>query len=409
LPEGTEIGKGFHSSSNGNVTGLNYVMNSTTSTILFDVCINGDQVYSGDYADGKTCIHPSCGESRYTECSVPSCPSRGEQRDQSLCHHANRSPRRTLTYRPFTSLIIELLSQPGFETAINYKDINLEKDSEAYVDLLCGEQPQKHIKQMNKKAKKYLKEMKKNFQKKQAEHDANVSNEELISIVLILGLSYDGVQIFKRKTSHFWPLFFEILNLPPTFRIKHGVGLFLVGLLCGYTGDHIEDDQPNFVYTNHMGAGCPMDKILRILAADPVRNAMGFDGVNHFHGWELQSADEEVRRALLAYGHCGIQALEVLFRRDLSQHRLHKADPYMQGGVEVLTRSEGSTSSSVSTKPAISNMRSAGEDGLWLPSTTVSRVKELLNNASVPSDIKDKLLNLLQDLPTTTEVDGEGK
>jgi hypothetical protein len=181
------------------------------------------------------------------------------------------------------------------------------------------------------------------------------------------------------------------------------------GLLCGYTGDHIEDDQPNFVYTNHMGAGCPMDKILRILAADPVRNAMGFDGVNHFHGWELQSADEEVRRALLAYGHCGIQALEVLFRRDLSQHRLHKADPYMQGGVEVLTRSEGSTSSSVSTKPAISNMRSAGEDGLWLPSTTVSRVKELLNNASVPSDIKDKLLNLLQDLPTTTEVDGEGK
>ena len=51
-------------------------------------------------------------------------------------------------------------------------------------------------------------------------------------MLIVFGV-YDGGQLFKSKTSNFWGLMTQILNLPPTYRGKLGVGMFLSAIYAG--------------------------------------------------------------------------------------------------------------------------------------------------------------------------------
>jgi hypothetical protein len=51
---------------------------------------------------------------------------------------------------------------------------------------------------------------------------------------------YDGAQKYKWKHSSFYPFFIGILNLPPSYRGKLGVGLFLISLFRSKAGSAAE-------------------------------------------------------------------------------------------------------------------------------------------------------------------------
>lgn len=72
----------------------------------------------------------------------------------------------------------------------------------------------------------------------QAEPENN--DTKYIEISLLLSMFYDGAQIYKSKVSKFWPLYYSILNLPPLYRNKAGVGTFMLSLYTGNAGANVE-------------------------------------------------------------------------------------------------------------------------------------------------------------------------
>jgi hypothetical protein len=55
--------------------------------------------------------------------------------------------------------------------------------------------------------------------------------EKPIMINFVLSQFLDGVQIWKKKVTHFAPYLINVLNVPPTYRGKLGIGLFLISLI----------------------------------------------------------------------------------------------------------------------------------------------------------------------------------
>ena len=53
----------------------------------------------------------------------------------------------------------------------------------------------------------------------------------IIMINILIGQNYDGCQVYVKKCSSFWPHTVSILNLPPSYRTKLGIGTFLMGVL----------------------------------------------------------------------------------------------------------------------------------------------------------------------------------
>ena len=70
-----------------------------------------------------------------------------------------------------------------------------------------------------------------------------MNNSEEVS--LIFSEFYDGGQLFKSKSTNYWFLMTHILNLPPTFRGKLGIGMFLSAI---YSGRHMEAEK--FLFTD---------------------------------------------------------------------------------------------------------------------------------------------------------------
>jgi hypothetical protein len=62
-----------------------------------------------------------------------------------------------------------------------------------------------------------------------------------IMINILLGQFYDGCAVFKNRVSVFWPYNIIILNLPPNYRVKLGIGMFLISIFTGITGSNAED------------------------------------------------------------------------------------------------------------------------------------------------------------------------
>lgn len=59
------------------------------------------------------------------------------------------------------------------------------------------------------------------------------SKEDAIEVSLLLGNFYDGTQPYRHSQQNFWPCLFSILNLPPSYRTRLGVGTFMISLFTG--------------------------------------------------------------------------------------------------------------------------------------------------------------------------------
>jgi hypothetical protein len=71
-------------------------------------------------------------------------------------------------------------------------------------------------------------------------------------INIIIGQFYDGCQIYKKKHTSFWPLVISILNLPPSYRTKMGIGMFLMGIFTSKTGSSAENFFFSDLYVNEL-------------------------------------------------------------------------------------------------------------------------------------------------------------
>jgi hypothetical protein len=179
-------------------------------SIIIDICCsNGCTVYFNENSAKLRC--GVCNSRRFKYCLIKNCAT--DKYD--LCPHpmSQKISFKSLRYRPLTPLLNELLGFQHFVEALGYSFVKPKADC-AYWDISDGTTFKKHIA-----------EMKKNYFSKYG------SCKEIIMINILLQQNYDGCQVYVKKCSTFWPLTVSILNLPPSYRTKLGIGTFLMGVL----------------------------------------------------------------------------------------------------------------------------------------------------------------------------------
>ena len=156
-----------------------------------------------------------CSSNRFTKCSNPMCKTK---RYEDCTHSMNyRVPKLVVYYKPFIPLLIKLVSSQEFLDAFKFKYIKPSSAPEyEFMDVLDGKVAKEHLQQMD---------------------NANIPLRfnYFIFVNLLLGLFYDGIQLYK-VFKNCWPIFIHILNLPPTFRSRLGSGMFLSSL---FGGEHV--------------------------------------------------------------------------------------------------------------------------------------------------------------------------
>jgi hypothetical protein len=177
----------------------------------FDCCLCGYTVYEGDNSGLNKC--KVCPLYRYTDKS-------------------NRYPIATINYRPIASIICELLENRTFISALKVKNNDI-KGENIYSDIINSNY-----------SKQLLHEMHQNYVSKNNKGDFH--DRSVTEISLLLSFSYDGAQIYRYATSHFWPMFISILNLPPELRKNLGQGTFMIALFTSIPGSTAEQ----FIFHN---------------------------------------------------------------------------------------------------------------------------------------------------------------
>ena len=168
--------------------------------LKFHICPLFCTAFVGTFEQLTSC--PYCDSPRFT--------NRSDQIDSG-------TPLATISYRPLLFLFYELLKmkgflplflheykKPSFNSKYKYMDVS---DGIAYT--------------------RTLKEMEDNFK---TLHPDNEENKPIM-INFVLSQFLDGVQIWKKKVAHFAPYLINVLNLPPTYRGKLGLGMFLISLI----------------------------------------------------------------------------------------------------------------------------------------------------------------------------------
>jgi len=181
----------------------------------YDACSNGCEVFVGNVATAMECR--TCGQARYPKCTRPECKYISEK---EKCNHMGKVRKASfhLVYRSLILLIHKLLQFPAFLHLIRY--VNLDSDPDYYVDVMCGNNHKKHSGEMRAQFQQFI---------ASNHYDQN----DFIHVPLNLQMSYDGAQIFRHRTSKFYPLFMAFLDLPPPFRVQVGAGMFALSLFIG--------------------------------------------------------------------------------------------------------------------------------------------------------------------------------
>jgi hypothetical protein len=173
--------------------------------LTFECCPCGSTVYTGENAYLGQCSE--CNEFRYTPCY--------ECRALGLCRHANRTPVKVIQYRTLMSIIKTLLETRGFVPALNH--VYLDEQEGFLRDVSDGDE---YKKQLAKMKETYNAEVRKLFE--QGPHPVHYP----VAISLLIGLYFDGSQLFKRHAEgKVAPVVLTILNLPFSFRSVVGAGL----------------------------------------------------------------------------------------------------------------------------------------------------------------------------------------
>lgn len=192
-------------------------------TLWYDICSNGCTAFVGTNLNLDKC--PLCKANRYRNCTERSCV--GLTYEQ-CGHRSNRKPFKRIAYRPILGFILQALHTNGFLKALEYiNDDVIHSPNGVYHDVASGRQYRKHIKEMDDH---YAKSM-----------NAVNTNNRPKKVNILLGEFYDGCQIFQSRATSFWPLLVHILNLPPPYRQKIGIGLFCLSIFTGKTNCGAED------------------------------------------------------------------------------------------------------------------------------------------------------------------------
>ena len=215
---------------------LNEYSAQSTRYVAVDQCINDCFVYAGSNSKQYSCPH--CAEIRFRPCKRTFCVGKGG----TNCDHLSDSngdgiALKKLFYRPLLVLISDLLRTPRFLSSLKYERVKVQstnlgrRERSCYSDIMDGSVVQYHLSMMLLKYN--------NWKDKKPER---VNSEE---VSLLFSEFYDGGQVFKSKTSNFWALMTQILNLPPPLRGKLGIGMFLSAI---YSGKHKEAEK--FLFTD---------------------------------------------------------------------------------------------------------------------------------------------------------------
>jgi hypothetical protein len=207
----------------------------STRYVAVDQCECDRYVYAG-LNNQFSC--PKCGKNRFRPCTRNQCSGNGGNNCEHLrSANGDGISYKQLFYRPLLVLISDLLRTPNFLRSLRYEreDKHLSSDQHQsqriYSDLMDGDEVQHHLSEMRLRYMDWIKS------KPERTHSEEVS--------LVLSEFYDGGQLFKSKTYNFWILMTQILNLPPTFRGKLGIGMFLSAI---YSGRHLEAEK--FLFTD---------------------------------------------------------------------------------------------------------------------------------------------------------------
>jgi len=186
-------------------------------TMIFDCCPQGDHIYGGQTRYSIAC--PECNHPRYKlwRCGNSKCSNAkyGECK-----HKCRKYSLRKLFYCPLELLLTELLGTKGFLLAANFRHRRFRHENTNDIqDILDGSE-----------AKKKMAAMHERFMDKAKPNSIEVS--------LLVSNFYDAIQVSKSEFKNCQPLLTTILNLPPSYRGKSGIGTFLTGL---YTGSYPKD------------------------------------------------------------------------------------------------------------------------------------------------------------------------
>jgi hypothetical protein len=188
----------------------------------FHICPQkGCCVFVADYANNIFCN--GCNAQRFRKCAHVGC--RGKNYDECTHKFENKISNKSLFYRPITNLISKLLELPAFITALNYSFLN-KTSSYKYMDCSHGSTYKKNMDEMIQKYNDLF---------------ADKIKNKPIMINLLLGQFYDGCQLYKKKCIVFWPLNLIILNLPPSYRVRLGIGMFLLSIFTSMQHSNVED------------------------------------------------------------------------------------------------------------------------------------------------------------------------
>lgn len=190
--------------------------------LSIDVCPEGCTAYIGERQNLRQC--PSCTKYRFKPCSNRAC----RERTQEQCMHANstRTPERTMQYRPIIATIKSLLETRMFPWILDWNMHLPNQQDEKFqnIDFMQGDLAKLHMREMTGKFNERL----------------FPEGEENIMINLLFARGYDGAQVYKTRTSVFWPYFLQLMNVPPPLRGDIGIGFFLTALFTGPTNSEVE-------------------------------------------------------------------------------------------------------------------------------------------------------------------------
>lgn len=192
---------------------------SITRFFAFHQCVNDCTVFIGDNYRSFEC--PACRSPRFRACVRMNCENKGKPNCEHLLHN-DGVPNKQLYYRPIRLLIMDLVRTEWFVKALHYK----RKDFRRYYE------KDPSISENGIIADNNLRDMNHQFEEWKKK-DPKRLNYEAVNI--LLSEFYDGVQLFKRRTTDFNCLITGILNLPPTYRGKEGISNFITAV---YEGKH---------------------------------------------------------------------------------------------------------------------------------------------------------------------------
>ena len=188
------------------------------SFLCFQQCPKSCMVYHGDHSRDLHCN--ICESPRFDACSKCS-PL------ECCCLMNSRTPMKTFYYSSLIFYLRDKLSQPTAANFVMALKTEVVKVKDTHINDISD----------GTRVKKALKDMVATFEA----YSNKSTPQNLIMVNLVLGGYYDGAQLYKNQVASFWPAGISILNLPPSYRFKEGIGFHLWAIFMGQTPSNAED------------------------------------------------------------------------------------------------------------------------------------------------------------------------